>query len=69
MMFGGGDLGKALRNYVQYFLLSMRMADQSILPKKVYNSKEPYPEPDVVYLHDRKTEHLLKISDLEEEED
>ena len=56
-----------MRNNVQYFLFGMRMMDQAILPK-VFNSKEPYPEPDVAYLHDRKAERLMKLSDLQESE-
>ena len=64
---GISDVAKAMRNNVQYFLFGMRMMDQAILPK-VFNSKEPYPEPDVAYLHDRKAERLMKLSDLQESE-
>lgn len=35
--------------------------DQSVLPKS-YNSKEPYLKPDMIYIHDRRQERMLKIT-------
>ena len=55
------DVPKAIRTQAQYVLLGMRVMDQSVLPKS-YNSKEPYLKPDMIYIHDRRQERMLKIT-------
>ena len=54
-------LNKLLKDRMQYVLLGMRLNDQTFLDK-VYNSREPRPELDVAYLHDRKQSQALKLT-------
>ncbi|PNY19760.1 hypothetical protein ASN86_00652 [Streptococcus parauberis] len=55
------DVPKAIRTNAQYILLGMRVMDQTVLPK-TYNSKEPYLKADSLYIHDRRSETMLKIT-------
>lgn len=52
---------KKVRLDAQWFLVGMRLTDQSFLDK-VYNSKEPKLDTDMVYIHNRKQYQQLKIS-------
>ncbi|AVH83501.1 TPA: type VII secretion protein EssC [Streptococcus agalactiae] len=61
LMTNISDVPKAIRTQAQYVLLGMRVMDQSVLPK-TYNSKEPYLKPDMIYIHDRRQETMLKIT-------
>lgn len=61
LMTNISDVPKAIRTQAQYVLLGMRVMDQSVLPKS-YNSKEPYLKPDMIYIHDRRQERMLKIT-------
>lgn len=67
MLNSGKVVPKSLRDRVQFFVFGMRVMDQGLLPK-TYNAKEPYPEVDVAYFHDRKSEQLMKLSAIEESE-
>lgn len=61
MLYNVNTLPKYYRQNVSHFLVGMRMSDQTFLPK-TYNSKEPYLPLDMVYLHNRRKERLLKIT-------
>ncbi len=78
LIFGGASnyilsnvsaVPKALRSQAQYMVFAMRIMDQAILPK-TYQGNEPYPDKDIIYLHDRRKEVRLKITkDNQEEEE
>ncbi|HFI0344918.1 TPA: FtsK/SpoIIIE domain-containing protein [Streptococcus suis] len=52
---------KLIRTKTPWTLFAMRISDQSFL-EKTYNSREPYPEIDEVFIHNRKQYQKLKIS-------
>ena len=56
-----GSPARQVKAYNQYYLLGMRLTDQTIL-EKPYNSKEPYLNKDELYLYGHQSSVKIKIT-------